>query len=346
MKKKVLIIISIIVLAAGLLFLFLRSQDSRILNILNENAGFKEAEESQGMADKLMSDAISIPAFSQKEFNGNDFKVGQVLEDNSSYTRYYITYKSGQLTISGIMNVPKGQGPFPVLFLNHGYISPEIYTNGRGLKREQDYLARNGYIIIHSDYRNHAGSDREDDPGRPDLRFGYAEDVINGIEALKKSELAYADTEKIGMLGHSMGGGVAEIIAVAKSDLVDAIVLFAPVSADQKDSYEKWTKNDPERDEITIGRFGSPESNPKFWAEASPINYFDKVETPVIFHHGTADDSCALEWSQGAAKVLEEAGKDVTLYVYPGEPHEFVDAWPKVMKRTLDFFDANVKLRN
>jgi hypothetical protein len=29
------------------------------------------------------------------------------------------------------------------VILNHGYIDPAIYTNGRGLKREQDYLARN-----------------------------------------------------------------------------------------------------------------------------------------------------------------------------------------------------------
>ena len=265
------------------------------------------------------------------------------MDSNSSYTRYFITYRSGVLTISGIMNVPKGAGPFSVLFLNHGYIDPEIYTNGRGLKREQDYLARQGYIVIHSDYRNHAQSDKEADPGRPDLRFGYAEDVICAVKSFQAAGYFYADAQNVGMLGHSMGGGVAEIIAVAQPDLADAFVLFAPVSADQVDNYEKWTRNDPERQIITEMQLGTPENNPRLWQEASPINYFDRVNTPIIFHHGTADDSCALEWSQRAAEKLRAEGKEATLYSYPGEPHEFIDAWPLVMQRTIQFFDKQLK---
>src|SRR5688572_21877717 len=53
---------------------------------------------------------VSLPALMQKEFTGSDLKLGRVLDDNASYTRYYITYKSGELTISGIMNIPKGPG--------------------------------------------------------------------------------------------------------------------------------------------------------------------------------------------------------------------------------------------
>ena len=99
---------------------------------------------------------VSIPTMMQKEYDGRDFTVGKVLADNEIYTRYFITYKSGSLTISGIMNKPKGNGPFPMLILNHGYIDPAVYTNGRGLRREQDYLARRGYIVIHPDYIKHS----------------------------------------------------------------------------------------------------------------------------------------------------------------------------------------------
>jgi dipeptidyl aminopeptidase/acylaminoacyl peptidase len=347
MKRKSLVIISLTVALSAVFLFYLLSKSGykKISIIQSENELQKQDEktETENFTVEKTFDLISIPVFSQKEFFGSDFKVGQILEQNGSYTRYYITYESGGLTISGIMNVPRGKSPFPVLFLNHGYIDPEIYTNGRGLKREQDYLSRNGYIVVHSDYRNHAGSDKEEDPERPDLRFGYAEDVINGVEALKKAKLPYADTEKIGMLGHSMGGGVAEIIAVAKPELVRAIVLFAPVSADQKDNFDKWTKNDPEREAITVSKFGTPENNPEFWKNASPINFFDKVQVPIIIHHGTSDDSCALEWSERAVDALKAAGKDATLYTYSGEPHEFIDAWPAVMKRSLDFFDKYVK---
>ncbi|MBU1027177.1 MAG: hypothetical protein KKA31_05540 [Candidatus Margulisbacteria bacterium] len=104
---------------------------------------------------------VSLPYLMEKDFDGRDLKLGKVLDKNKYYTRYYITYMSGNLKISGIMNVPAGKGPFPVLILNHGYINTKYYTNGRGLKREQDYLAKRGYVVIHPDYRNHAYSDKD-----------------------------------------------------------------------------------------------------------------------------------------------------------------------------------------
>src|SRR3989344_6487008 len=58
---------------------------------------------------------VSLQALAAEQYDGRDLTVGRILDQNETYTRYYITYKSGPLTISGIMNVPRGQGPFPVL---------------------------------------------------------------------------------------------------------------------------------------------------------------------------------------------------------------------------------------
>jgi len=280
---------------------------------------------------------MSLLALLDKEFDGRDFTVGRVLAQNSAYTRYYITYTSGELTISGIMNVPAGTGPFPLVLLNHGYIDPAIYTNGRGLKREQDYLARQGHVVIHSDYRGYAESD--DDP-MVDQRFriGYAEDVINAIKAVERAGLPYVDTERVGMLGHSMGGGVAWRIAVTQPGLVDAFVQFAPVSADERDNFAKWTRRRAEVAEAIIAEHGTPEENPAFWDAISPLSFFDRITAPILIHHGTADESVPLAWSEREAAALEAAGKDVRLEVYPGEPHEFAQAWPTVMEQTAEFF--------
>lgn len=286
--------------------------------------------------------SVSIPAFGAQDFSGHTFQVGRVLAENDSYTRFYITYGSGDLAISGIMNVPKGQGPFPLLLLNHGHIDTSIYTNGRGLKREQDYLVRQGYVVVHSDYRGHAESD--DDPNT-DRRFrlGYAEDVINAILAIRAANLSYVDTQRVGMLGHSMGGGVAWRIAVTQPDLVDAYVQFAPVSADERDNFDKWVRRRPETANAIIAEYGEPGENPEFWDNISPITFFENIAVPVMIHHGTVDESVPLEWSQRATDELDLYNKDVTLHVYPGEPHEFINAWPQVMQRTTDFFDQHVK---
>ncbi len=285
---------------------------------------------------------VSIQALSEKDFDGRDLKLVRVLSDNESYTRHYITYKSGELTISGIMNIPKGKGPFPLLVLNHGYIDPAIYTNGRGLKREQDYLARQGYAVVHSDYRNHAESTKTESADLS-FRFGYTDDVINAILAVQKANLPNIDAQNVGMLGHSMGGGVAQNVMVIRSDLVKAVVLFAPVSGDARHNFERWIVRRPEVAQIILATYGSPEQKPVFWNNISPVNFLSKVSSPVMIHHGTADDSVPIEWSKNLDDKLKIAGKDVVFHIYEGEPHEFAIAWSQVMKRTTDFFDLNLK---
>ena len=288
---------------------------------------------------------ISLPAYMVREYDGRDLKLGSILAKNEFYTRYFITYKSGALTVSGIMNVPNSNSPaggFPVLILNHGYIDPAIYTNGRGLKREQDYLARRGYAVVHSDYRNHALSGKDPDADMK-FRLGYVEDVINAVYAVKNSDLAYLNKEKIGMLGHSMGGGVAINFLVTQPNLVKVAVLFAPVSADWQDNFEKWTSHRLELTQKLVAAYGSPQTSPEFWKNISAINFLDKIQTPIMVHHGDRDESVPIAWSDKLAGKLKENQKEVTYYTYSGEPHEFAWAWPLVMQRTADFFDRYLK---
>ena len=68
-----------------------------------------------------------------------------------------MTYPSGDVTVSGVLLRPRGPGPFPAVVLDHGYIEPSVYVTGQGLMREQDALARDGFVVLHTDYRGHAG---------------------------------------------------------------------------------------------------------------------------------------------------------------------------------------------
>lgn len=286
-------------------------------------------------------DPVSLPALMQTEITGTDLVVGDAIGSTAKYTRHPVTYKANEFTISGIMNIPKGDGPFPTLVLGHGYIDTDIYTSGRGLKREQDYLANQGYIVLHTDYRNHASSD--DDPNNDtNLRLGYTIDVIAAARALRASGLPQVDTEKIGYLGRSMGGGIGYNVATVAPNEYDAIVLYAPVSANYVDNFNKWGRDNPDVGNPIIQRFGSPEDAPEFWAGISAENYFSKINDPIMIHHGTNDESCKVAWSERAATQMQALNKDVTLHIYEGEQHAFGPQWELSMQRSVEFFKQNL----
>ena len=290
----------------------------------------------------VASSPVSLPALMAKTYDGRGLRLGRVLARTSDYTRRAATFRSSDLRISGIMNVPEGAGPFPVVVLLHGYIDPAVYVTGQGLMREQDYLARRGYVVLHVDYRNHAGSDS--DPGAERrLRLGYTEDAVNAVLAVRRSTLPFIDGERVGLLGRSMGGGVTYNVLVAQPGLVDAAVVFAPVSSRTSDNFDRWIRD--ERSDLAaeiIDRYGAPETAPEFWREVSPRTYFGRITEPLLIHHGTADESCPIRWTRATYAALQREGKDARLFVYGGEHHAFGPQWPLSMRRTVRFLDRHL----
>lgn len=346
MNNKILILISVLLCGFVVWYLFivtpLKKNPQEINNRVENNT-----EVQENLNDKKLPPTpypVSLPALMNKDFNGQKLTLGEVLENNTAYTRHYITYQSGELTISGILNIPKGtvpEGGWPVIFLNHGHIDTSVYTNGRGLKREQDYLARQGFAVFHSDYRNHAQSDK-DPENEENLRLGYIEDVINAVYAVKNSDIENLSKERFGMLGHSMGGGITQAVMVVAPELIDAAILYAPVSSNIVDSYNRWTLRSGEVVKKIEELHGSPSDNPEFWKNMSPSTFFDKVEIPTLIFHGTNDESCDLEWSRTTRDVLVSKGKQVELIEYEDELHEFIPFYQDFMKRSTEFFNKNI----
>ena len=167
--------------------------------------------------------------------------------------------------------------------------------------------------------------------------------MVNAVFAVRESNLPFFDTENIGMLGHSMGGGILVNILVTHPDLVDAAVLFAPVSATYRDNFDKWTRRRSEEAGEILALYGGFKENPEFWDAISPIHFLSTITAPIMLHHGTLDESVPLKWSDALASSLELENKEITYYIYPNEPHEFINAWPEVMELTRVFFDQHLK---
>lgn len=271
----------------------------------------------------------------RKPLAAGRIRLGAVVLETDDYVRREVTYRSDGLTISGILLRPRGKGPFPGIVLNHGYIDPSYYVTGQGLAREQDWLARTGFAVLHTDYRGHAGSD---ETTRVDMesRLGYARDAAHAVQAL--ADEPWVDGDRMAMLGRSMGGGVTQDVLVAYPDLVDTAVVYASVSSDFVDNIRQFTAvSRPTELEAYYDRFGTPEESPGFYRGLSPRTYFDRIEAPVLIHHGTADSTCPFRWSVKTHRLMRQAGVEATLAVYEGEEHAFIAQWQDSIERTVTF---------
>jgi dipeptidyl aminopeptidase/acylaminoacyl peptidase len=309
-----------------------------------------DASPEQGGGERAVR-PVSVLGLAAQRHRGDRLRLGAVRERTPEYTSYDVTYRSrsttrrGQesYTISGVLNVPRGRGPFPAVVLAHGYIDPAIYVRGQGMTRERGYLAARGYIALHVDYRNHAESD--DDPlFQVRMRLGYSADVINAVKALRASPDVPVDDERVALFGRSMGGGVILKALVAEPGLVQAAAPWASVSSLEAQNYDRFIRPDPEdaglRDQLSR-RHGTPEQSPRFWRENSSRPYLDRITEPVLMVHGRFDDTCPPRWATATHRALLKAGVDARLRWYD-DGHAFGPSFNAAMARTVRFFDREM----
>lgn len=291
---------------------------------------------------------VSVLGLADRRHRGDQLRLGAVRTQTDRYTSYNVRYRSRETTrdgvesytITGVLNIPRGPGPFPAVVLAHGYIDPAVYVRGQGMTRERDYLANRGYIALHVDYRNHAGSD--DDPlVQVRMRLGYSADVIAAVKALRSSRRVPVDDDRVFLVGRSMGGGVVLKSLVAEPGLVRAAVAYSSVSSREGENYDQFIRPDPDdsalRDRLSR-RYGTPEENPAFWRQNSSRPYFRRITEPVLIVHGRFDTTCPPRWAAATHRALRQAGVDSTLTWYDDE-HTFGPAFYRSMDRIVRYFD-------
>jgi dipeptidyl aminopeptidase/acylaminoacyl peptidase len=285
---------------------------------------------------------VSIPALVRHRYDGHGLRLTRTLSSGLAFTRHAVSYRSGRLVVTGVMNVPNRPGRHPVVVIAHGYADPRTYTSGSMLEREQAYLAGRGFVTLQIDYRNYAGSTRESTTpvARP---LGYTADLVNAVRALRRARLPFADASRIGLFGRSMGGGVVLNALAARPHLARAAVLYSPVSSRAADNYDRWVRPTPQLRGRVEAAYGDPVSRPAVWRRASSRAYLDRVAVPVQVHHGRADTVCPVSWSGATTTALRARGKDVTLHEYAGEDHRFDRSWPRFMHRATSFLRAHLR---
>ncbi|MBE7435738.1 MAG: alpha/beta fold hydrolase [Anaerolineales bacterium] len=305
----------------------------------------------------------TIAGLRSREFENGRITIRETLLDTDHFTRYLIQYPSDGLTITGVLQIPKaGEPPYPVIVMNHGFFSRYIYNSGDGTDRAADFLNRKGYLTVSSDYRSWGGSDT----GESLFYSGQVIDVVNLMYALPS--IPEADTTRIGMWGHSMGGGITAKVLTIIEDRIKAAVLYSSVSADFADIIGRWGPGcvgDVYEGEAAFGcnssdilpldlppnltaSYFDATTDPVMLEAVSPLYHFDKVKAPVQIVYGTEDGKTSAgtppEWSKKMYDAFIEAGVEAQIFGYQGEEHSFIgDPWFVFMAKTQLFFDKYVK---
>ncbi len=304
----------------------------------------------------------TIEGLRKHDFESGRITIRETLLEAENFTRYLIEYPSDGITITGILQIPTvGEPPYPVIVMNHGFFSRTVYNSGDGTDRAAEFLNRRGYLTVSSDYRTWGGSDTAESL----FYSGLAIDVINLMNALPS--IREADVDRIGMWGHSMGGGVT-LKVLTIDTRVKAAVIYSSVSADFADIIGRWGPGcvgDVYAGELALGcnssdvlqlslppdltaSYFNVSADPVMLEAVSPLYHLDSVTAPVQIVYGTEDGKVSSgtppEWSIKMYNGFVEAGKDAQLFAHAGEKHSFIgDPWFVFMARTQLFFDRHLK---
>jgi len=176
-------------------------------------------------------------------------------------------------------------------------------------------LARQGYVAIVPDlYHGEVASDAETahELSRALDETQALADFAAAVEWLRGQERTHK--ARLGVMGFCMGGRVAQEVGMSDLD-ISATVMF----------------------------YGSPDTDPKRLAH---------LRGPLQGHFGSEDRGISEERVKAFETALDEAGKEATIYVYPGAGHAFMndtresyraDAERQAWARTLSFFHKQLK---
>lgn len=263
----------------------------------------------------------------------------RVLEDNSEYkarfgslpVKEFFTMNSDGYTLNGSILKPADFNPsrkYPVIMSQYsGPGSQEVLNRWR---MDWDYyFVTQGYIVISVDGRGTGGRGKEF-KNVVYRNLGHYETIDQIAAAKYAKSLPYVS--KVGIFGWSYGG--YESLMAASQFGYDAAVAVAPVT--------DWRYYDTvyaERYMLT------PRENEAGYQESAPISYVDRIMTPLLIMHGTADDNVHLMNTMQYVSALQSQDKVCDMLLFPNMNHSIYGCGARalVYMNMLNFFDRNLK---
>lgn len=145
---------------------------------------------------------------------------------------------------------------------------------------------------------------------------GSADDIIEGTKKFVE-EHSFVDGKKIGCIGASYGGFMTQYLQT-RTDIFAAAISHAGIS--NIASY--WGGGNWGYSYGQTAQYGSfPWNNPDLYTKQSSLFNADKIHTPLLLLHGTADTNVPTNESQQLFTALRILGRPVSYVQVDGENH-------------------------
>jgi dienelactone hydrolase len=200
------------------------------------------------------------------------------------------SYRSGSFNISGSIYKPSGSGSFPAVLVLHGAAGLQ-----QSITTKAQWLATQGYITFAVDYFTPIGVVGGGWTGSSYQQYTdrICQILGDGLEALKS--LPYVDSNRLGVMGFSLGGYYGTILGTR--DDVKGVISY-------------------------YGAFVGPPINQNP-VRYKPTEIASQMKAAIIMFQGDADQLVPIANANAMANLMIAAGKDCQYIVYPGAQHTF-----------------------
>ncbi len=209
------------------------------------------------------------------------------------------------------VQVPDGQGPFPVVCCIHG---GGWYCGDKdGMLLYAEYL---GEIGIASVRPNYTLSETAPHPAQQN-------DILTALDWVARNTDTYGfDASRVGLTGASAGGHLSAQVGLLAAKTVKPYTVRAIYAVCPPTDMHAFLRDNPGIREIVeklVG--GKAEERARTMTDASPVSHVHAGAPPCICAHGTADAIVPYSQSVALVDALTAVGVDAELALVEGRGH-------------------------
>ena len=241
---------------------------------------------------------------------GND---GTDLVRSSVASRQVVSWTASDgLAIQGLLTLPRGEAPYPLILNVHGGPVSAFADSWPGTFT--GFLLSRGFAVLQPNPRGSWGRGRDfASKVVADMGGADAGDLLSGVDHVL--EMGIADPERIGVLGGSYGGFMAALLPCLDQRFAAAVSL-SPVT--------DWYS---ERFDSNLGAWvhdflgGTPIERQEDYRDRSPVFLAERNRTPTLLTAGARDRATPVGQATEFYRALREHDVPADLVLYPLEGH-------------------------